>query len=548
MKKLLLLCALTLGLITSAQQGPTPNPGDVLVQLYPGASIDVLIEDINKQHPILALRADAVLSAELRMFRLRFNPVIPVDQSIRWVVSHPTVVAAQGNRPISFRAIPNDLLYTSQWQYNNTANQAADLDAELAWDITTGGLTIKGDTIVVAVIDDGIDTTHTDFGDNLWVNRAEIPGDGIDNDTNGFVDDYYGWNFYANNGDIQDGFFGGWHGTPVAGIVGAQGNDSIGVTGVNWNVKIMVIVGGGAEADALAAYGYVLNQRRRYNQSEGTDGAYVVSTNASWGIDFGQPSSAPLWCNFYDSLGMEGVLNCGATINAHEDVDSVGDLPTACPSDYLISVTNMNQNDLKVFQAGYGDSTIDIGAYGEGTYTTALNNGHGGFGGTSGATPHVSGTLGLMYSMACDELIELARSNPDSASYWFRELLFRSAVPNTSLTGQVSTDGKLNMLTALQEVDYFCDSLRTIGLNELGRPGQWQVYPNPATTELSIVPLGTQKTTRYRLINALGQIALDGRLEEGERTVDVRAIDTGWYVLELQAATGVMERRKIVIE
>ena len=361
-----------------AQQAPQPFPGEVLVQLYPGHQPDAIIRDLNQAHPILALRADATLSRELRMYHLRFNPTVSVDQAQRWLASHPGVVAAQGNRPVSFRAVPNDPEYSSQWQYNNTLDSNVDLDAEAAWDITTGGITAKGDTIVVAVIDDGIDVNHADFDGNLWVNRAEIFGDFIDNDNNGYVDDYLGWNVYDQNGNVQ----GGWHGAPVAGIIGARGNDGNGVAGVNWNVKIMVIVGGGgSEASAVASYGYVLSQRRRYNQTQGTEGAYVVSTNSSWGSDFGQPANAPLWCNMYDSLGLEGVVSCGATINGNHNVDMVGDLPTGCPSGYLISVTNINDNDVKEFSAGYGDSTIDIGAYGEDVYTV---NGY--FGGTSAST------------------------------------------------------------------------------------------------------------------------------------------------------------------
>lgn len=523
-------------------------PGHVLVQLFPGNSIDELIQDLNKEYPILALRADATLSRELRMYHLRFNPAIPVDQAIRWAVNNDAVVAAQGNRPVSLRAVPNDLSYSLQWQYNNLTNPNADLDAEQAWDITTGGLTVNGDTIVVAVIDDGLDTTHTDFGDNLWVNRAEIPGDSIDNDNNGYVDDYLGWNVYTNNDDIKDGFWGGWHGTPVAGIVGAKGDNNLGVTGVNWNVKVMIIVGGPGEANAIASYGYVLSHRRKYNQSEGSEGAYIVSTNASWGIDFGQPSSAPLWCNIYDSLGVEGVLSCGATINDNQDVDVVGDLPTACPSDYLISVTNMDQTDMKVNQAGYGDSTIDIGSYGAGTYTVAQNNSYGGFGGTSGATPHVTGTIGLMYSMACDKLIDLARSNPDSAAFLFRKILFRSAVPNVSLTGLVSTDGKLNMLSALQAVENYCDSLNTIGLDEWTTKEQWKVYPIPASEELHIVPLGTQTNTAFALQNTMGQIVTRGKLSGRQGKVDVSNLAAGWYILQLTSENGYTEQRKIAIE
>ena len=89
-------------------------------------------------------------------------------------------------------------------------------------------------------------------------------------------------------------------------------------------------------------------QRKRYNDSEGAEGAFVVSTNSSWGIDYGQPSSAPMWCAMYDSLGAYGIVSAGATINGNVNVDVEGDLPTACASDYLLSVTNLGRNDIKV--------------------------------------------------------------------------------------------------------------------------------------------------------------------------------------------------------
>lgn len=550
MKTRILLLSFFLSFASFAQEMVEPIAGELLVQLYPGQSIEPLIADLNKEHVVFALRADKEISREIRIWHLKFNPAVPVESARSWVVNHPAVVNAQGNHPISYRATPNDAFFASQWQYNNPSNPSAQLDAELAWDITTGGVTVEGDTIVVAVIDDGIDTAHSDFGDNLWINRAEIPNDNIDNDSNGYVDDYLGWNDYAGNDDIADGFWGGWHGTPVAGIVGAKGNNGIGVSGVNWNVKIMVIVGGGNEAQALSAYSYVLANRRLFNQSEGEKGAFIVSTNASWGIDYGQPSQAPLWCNFYDSLGLEGVLNCGATINGNVDVDVFGDLPTACPSDYLISVTNMNNQDVKVSGAGYGDSTIDIGAYGQGTYTTDQGDTYGGFGGTSGATPHVTGTLALMYAAACDELVSLSRTQPDSAAYWFRTLLLRSAVPNASLAGITTTEGKLNMLTALEAVEDWCDSLRTIGFNDPEAVTKLSVYPNPVSETVNIVPLGTGLEHAYRIINTLGQTVKTGSFVGlGPFEISVSAFPAGWYMLEWQhKQTGFMERRKIIVE
>src|SRR5690606_27888318 len=142
-----------------------------------------------------------------------------------------------------------------------------------------------GDTIVVAIIDDGINPNHPDIQGNLWNNRHEIAGNGIDDDLNGYVDDVLGWNTYSTpmNDNITGGSWGGGHGTPVAGIVGAKGDNNVGVAGVNWNVKLMIIVGGGDQADALTAYGYVLASRKQYNETNGEKGAFIVSTNASWG-------------------------------------------------------------------------------------------------------------------------------------------------------------------------------------------------------------------------------------------------------------------------
>src|SRR5690606_13879813 len=122
----------------------------------------------------------------------------------------------------------------------------------------------------------------------------------------------------------------------------------LGMTGVNWNVKMLMLGGSSTlESTVVEAYSYVLDMRARYNQSNGAEGAYVVSTNASFGVDNGQPANFPLWCGIYNALGEEGVLNAGATANNNVDVDAVGDIPTACASDFMISVTNSTQTDQK---------------------------------------------------------------------------------------------------------------------------------------------------------------------------------------------------------
>ena len=236
------------------------------------------------------------------------------------IYKNKNILVAQKNHRVTSRAnIPDDTFYDNQWQYFQTNDK--DIDAEEAWDITTGGTTMNGNVIVASVLDDGIDLNHDDFGDNLWTNEAEIPNNDIDDDNNGYIDDYLGWSIVSNSDNIT----GGGHGTPVAGIVGAQGNNNNGVTGVNWDVKVMIIKNNfnTNEADVIEAYSYALEARILYNSTDGAEGAFVVSTNASWGIDFGDPADAPLWCALYDTLGENGILSCGATINGNQNVDII---------------------------------------------------------------------------------------------------------------------------------------------------------------------------------------------------------------------------------
>ena len=126
-----------------------------------------------------------------------------------------------------------------------------------AWDITTGGVTAQGDTIVVALVDNGYDTDHEDLVQNIYINHLEIDNDGIDNDLNGYIDDRRGYNVSTQDDAHQQLT----HGTSVAAIVGAKGNNGVGVSGVNWNVKLMLVSGADFESDVIEAYQYILDMR-----------------------------------------------------------------------------------------------------------------------------------------------------------------------------------------------------------------------------------------------------------------------------------------------
>jgi len=514
-------------------------PNEVLVQLSPNVNASMLTLETSA----FVIANTKLVSRPMNIWRLQLeSSSMTESQAITELYRNPNVLVAQKNHRIRLRATtPDDPLFGSQWQYFQANDR--DIDADDAWDVTTGGTTLNGDIIVAAVLDDGIDLNHDDFDDNLWTNEAEIPDNGIDDDNNNYIDDYKGWSIVTNSDNIA----GGGHGTPVSGIVGAQGNNGLGVAGVNWDVKVMVIKNNfnTNEAKVIEAYSYALEARILYNSSGGTEGAFVVSTNASWGVDFGDPNDAPLWCALYDTLGENGILSCGATINGNFDVDVVGDLPTACPSEYLITVTNTDITDNKVTQAGYGLETIDLGAPGAGAYTTAQGNTYGGFGGTSGATPHVTGTIALLYSAPCQSLADLALSDPAAAARTVRDLILEGVDPNPSLDGITTTGGRLNVNNAMQNLIANCVVL---GTNDVQKNADLiKLYPNPSQGLITIdgpdnARLGTVSVYR-----------IDGVLVEefskiSSNSIDISSLAQGMYVVRFSFEGDETIYNKIVVK
>ena len=421
--------------------------GDVLIRLVPGADVRAVVRDLSSiDGAPTALAASWEVSPPARIWLLKHDPAIPGAAMLERVRRHPAVDAAQFNHTVQERITPNDSQYSQQWHHLDPEDN--DIDTDLAWNTTTGGVTAMGDTIVVCVVE-GFDRTHSDLAANAWVNRAEIDGNAIDDDANGYVDDVYGWNPAAGNDNT---LFSGSHGTSCAGMVGARGNNSNGVVGANWNVKMMPVrYASLTEANVIASYTYPLVQRQRWNSTNGSEGAFVVATSSSWGIDNANPNNYPLWCGFYDTLGQAGILNCGATANNNVNVDVVGDMPTACSSPYMISVTATNNADQRTF-SGYGLTTIDVGAPGASVRTTSSANGYTTTSGTSFATPLTAGVLALMYSTPCGGLAQLARTNPQGAADAMRTALFAGVEQVGNLPGQTVTGGRINANNSVQYV------------------------------------------------------------------------------------------------
>ncbi len=405
------------------------------------------------------LRPVRCLSERMNIYRFDFNPSSVSEKGyLKYLRQAPEVTLAQFNHRMELRGrnsgsrsslkFPNDPGFSKKWGLHNTGQTGgiadADIDAPEAWSCTTRGQTVNGDSIVIAVIDGGFFLNHPDI--NYWKNTGEIPHNGIDDDNNGYIDDYHGWDAYNGDSSLPVDH----HGTHVAGIAAATGDNDTGVTGVSWNARILPVAGSSTnEATVVAAYSYVLAMRVRYNKTEGDSGAFVVATNSSFGVNYGNPDNFPIWCALYDSMGKVGILSAAATMNRNENVDQVGDVPTACPSDYMIAVTNTTDKDNKNTNAAYGDSTIDLGAPGTDIYSTKGEDNYDYFTGTSMATPQLAGAIALIYGAMDSILLQKYKRFPDSMGLVLREKILRNVDTLPDLIDSTTSEGRLNVVKSL---------------------------------------------------------------------------------------------------
>lgn len=365
---------------------------------------------------------------------------IPIDL----LKPHSAISQINYNHLLANRAEPDDPFLADQWALDK-------INARAAWELSQGGKNYNNDDIVVAVIDNGFDIDHEDLADNIWVNKEEVPDDGIDNDGNGYIDDINGANVSTENGThvIRD------HGTKVCGVLGAKGNNNLGISGIAWDVKMMLISGQDSpfsEANVIEAYSYAKTARKKYNDSDGAEGAFIVATNSSWGLDFQWVDSFPLWCEVYDDLGAEGILSIAATSNSSIDIDVLGDMPGTCSSDYLVMVTNIDQSNTVL--GGIGAQHVDIAAPGFELMTTSPGDIYREFGGTSAACPQVSGAVALSYSMPCNLFTDQEiKDNPGAVALKIKSNLLEHAFSISDMEGNSTSGGMLDLYAHLEQLN-----------------------------------------------------------------------------------------------
>ena len=358
-------------------------------------------------------------------------PGVSAEGMRAWAGRTQTIVSIEPDRALSTLAIPNDASFGTLWGLNNSGRSPgvgnSDINAPEAWETTTGSR-----SVVVAVIDSGVDYTHPDLAANVWTNPREVAGDGIDNDANGFVDDVRGWDFANADADPMDD---DGHGTHVSGTIGAVGNNAIGVTGVNWRVSIMGLKfldaeGNGYTSDAVAAVKYATRMRRDF-------GANVVAINASWG---GETRSTAL-ANAIAAAGRAGILFVTAAGNESSNNDRTPSYPANLSDDSVIAVAATNHSNRLAAFSNYGSTTVDLAAPGVGILSTVPGGGYASFSGTSMATPYVTGTVALM-----------AAANPRATAAEIRSALLSTVTPVAALSGKVATGGLLDAAAAVRAI------------------------------------------------------------------------------------------------
>lgn len=506
-------------------------PGQLIVQLKPGFDWGQLQKNNNAEKKICRIDSVRPISKGMRIY-LVFCSAGKEMEMIRQLQKQPEVAIAQVNHRIFQREkTPDDPLFQNQWPLKNTGQgggiSGADIRAPEAWQISTGGITKSRDTIVLAIIDDGFQADHPDLKDNIFINFQEIPGNGLDDDGNGFTDDVSGWNAYNNSGIIPVRA----HGSHISGIAAAKGNNGIGVSGINWDIKILPVAGSSeSEAVAVAAYGYVVEMRRQYNISGGTKGAFVVATNSSFGVNLGRPEEFPIWCSMYDTLGKYGILNAAATTNSNINIDIAGDIPTTCASEFLISVTNSTASDEKNVSAGFGPVNIDIAAPGTSIYSLNSTGGYGYRSGTSMASPHVAGAICLMYSVLSEKWLSSYAPDPMQEALAIKEMLYNGAANPGSLNNLVSKGRRLDLMGALLEVEKANEEiLRT---ETIFQKPIISLFPNPAGNFFRVLWPGMEPMY-LEIKDFTGRLIYETSFFLPGNLVNLTDIQTGMYFLNI---------------
>ena len=421
--------------------------------------------------------------------RVKLPSGLSINQALSSYKSSAEVEVAQPNYYYRLLNTTNDTRFSELYAMQK-------ISALSAWDLSTGS-----QATVVANIDTGIAYNHEDLAANMWRNSGEIPGNNVDDDGNGYVDDYHGYDFFYNDSDPTDDA--GGHGTHTSGTIGAVGNNSLGVVGVNWNVQLMAIKiyspdgGDSTSAMLINAYNYVRMMKNR--------GVNIRITNNSYGgcgeaCGYDQATKDAI-----DALGNAGVLQVFAAGNSGQDVEATAFYPASYTSPSILAVAASDQNDNRGGFSNYGASSIDIAAPGAGilsTYTPASNS-YATLTGTSMATPHVTGAAALLSSYY-----------PNLSPASLKATLMNSVDVLPQWNGVVKSGGRLNVAKALQNPTVCTYAFDNAPIDVPAEGGVFALVVN------------APPNCDYSITGSAGVQILNGNVSSGTRIINIKVLPT----------------------
>jgi len=408
-------------------------PGEILIQYEPGATESqklaargLLGAGTKERIHTSTMKMNGV--GELELAALPHG--LAVAAAVSGLEGAPGVAFAEPNYIYQHAATSDDPSYSngSLWGMYGDGSVPANAFGSQAAEAWASDHTGSSD-VVVGIIDTGMDASHEDLVDNVWINPDD-PVNGVDDDGNGFIDDVHGWDFLNDDSTVYDGIPGDGidaHGTHVAGTIGARGGNGKGVAGVNWNVTILsakfIGPSGGTTANAVKAVDYVTNLKLSKNMN-------IVATNNSWG---GGGFSQSL-LDAIERANAAGILFIAAAGNNGRNIDRSAFYPASYSADNVISVAAIDSSGNRASFSNFGRRNVDLGAPGVGVVST-VPGGYASFSGTSMATPHVTGAAALF--VAADP------ANPPSAAD-LKQALLDATLPTSSLNKRCATGGRLD--------------------------------------------------------------------------------------------------------
>ena len=478
-------------------------PGEVIVQFRP----DCVVEE---QQPGGAILQKVIGPAEiherlgssiLREFSPRVLPGlqlarisegITVEDAIAKYREDPCVEFAEPNYIGEYtETIPSDTNFNLQWAHRNTGQTGgtadADIDSSDAWDLMTGST-----AVLIALPDSGTEITHPDLAANIWTNPGEIPANGLDDDSNGFIDDVQGWDFEGGDNDVSST---NTHGTHCAGIIGAEGNNAQGVSGAMWTTRILPLkIGTGAPTTANAVDAIL------YANAMNAD---VIS--CSWNVGDSTALS--------NAITASNALVVVAAGNSGVDLDPSCNVWPACYAiNNILVVTGTDDSDGQAYN--YGATSADVGAPGVSIYSTVIGGTYDYMSGTSMATPLTASVAGMIKAR-----------DPSLTNTGLKSVIMNTVDVIPSLTGKCVSNGRINLYSALLSTD---DTAPVTTITVTGTMPCPPWYNGPVTVSFSATDdFSLVETTEYSL-NGGGWTAYAGPFPisaEGTTTVSYRSTD-----------------------